>query len=190
MKRAHQFLLIVSFVPLCWMLMQGVHELGHVLAGLATGGTVTKVVLHPLAISRTDVNPNPQPLIVVWSGPLVGVLLPLLICSVFQLARLPGAYLVRFFAGFCLIANGAYIGIGSFEGIGDTGDMLRLRTPMGVLWTFGAATVPTGFVCWHKLGSQFGLGDSRGKVETWAAYLSLSLLAVTLLVASTFSPRE
>jgi hypothetical protein len=189
MKRGYQFLLIGTFLPVCWMLMQGVHEFGHAIAGLATGGTVTKVVLHPLAISRTDVNPNPRPLIVVWSGPLVGVLLPLLICGACRLARIPGVYLVRFFTGFCLIANGAYIGIGSFEGIGDTGDMLRLGTPMWVLWAFGAATVPTGFVCWHKLGSHFGFGDSQGNVDTWAAYLSLSLLAMILLVTSVFSTR-
>src|SRR4051812_8876543 len=82
MKRFHQFLLIGSFVPLCWLAMMATHELGHVLAAWLTGGTATKVVLHPLAISRTDVWPNPEPLVVVWSGPLVGVLLPLLLWSV------------------------------------------------------------------------------------------------------------
>jgi hypothetical protein len=29
MKRIHQFLLIATFVLLCWLLMQAVHELGH-----------------------------------------------------------------------------------------------------------------------------------------------------------------
>lgn len=189
MKRGYQFLLVGTFLPACWMLMQLVHELGHVIAGLATCGTVTKVVLHPLAISRTDVNPNPQPLIVAWSGPVLGVLFPLLIWGVFHFFQLRGAYLVRFFAGFCLIANGVYIGIGSFEGIGDTGDLLRLGTPMWMLWAFGAVTVPIGFVCWHKLGSHFGLGHARGQVETWAAYVSMSLLALILLVTSVFSTR-
>ncbi len=66
-------------MPLCWLGMMGVHEVGHVLAGIFTGGTVTKVVVHPLAISRTDIAPNPMPLIVVWAGPLIGVLLPLLL---------------------------------------------------------------------------------------------------------------
>ena len=61
-----------------WIGMQAVHELGHVLAASATGGTVQRVVLHPLTISRTDVSPNPSPLAVAWAGPLVGVILPLL----------------------------------------------------------------------------------------------------------------
>jgi hypothetical protein len=136
MRRFHQGILIASFVPLCWLGMMATHELGHVLAGWSTGGTVTKVVLHLLAISRTDVDPNPKPLIVVWAGPISGILLPLLMWCVFHFARLPGAYMPRFFAGFCLIANGAYIGVGSFDGIGDAGEMMRNGSPTWSLWLF------------------------------------------------------
>ncbi len=188
MKRLHQYLLIGSFLPLCWLLMMAVHELGHVAAGLVTGGTVTKVVLHPLAISRTDVSPNPSPLFVVWAGPALGVLLPLSVWGVFSLARIPGGYLTRFFAGFCLVANGAYIGAGSFDAIGDAGEMLRSGTPLWGLWLFGAVTIPAGFWLWHGLGRHFGLGESRGRVEPWAAYLSLLLLLVTLLLELALSP--
>lgn len=78
MKRFDQILLIASFVAFSWLAMQAVHEPGHVLGARATGGTVTKVVLHPLALSRTDVSPNPRPLFVVWAGPIVGALLPLI----------------------------------------------------------------------------------------------------------------
>ena len=77
MKRLHQVLLIGTFLPLCWLAMMDVHELGHVVGAVATGGRVEKVVLDPLTISRTDVLPNPNPLLVVWAGPIVGVLLPL-----------------------------------------------------------------------------------------------------------------
>jgi hypothetical protein len=80
--------------------MMGVHELGHVVGAWLTGGVVQKVVLHPLAISRTDVEPNPQPLVVVWAGPFVGVLLPLGAGSLFHVGKFRGAYLLRFFAGF------------------------------------------------------------------------------------------
>ena len=130
MKRLHQCVLIGSFLPLCWLGMMAVHELGHVAACWATGGTVTRVVLHPLAISRTDVAPNPRPLVVVWAGPLVGVIIPLLTWGAQFSLRVPGDYLARFFAGFCCIANGAYIGVGSFDGIGDAGEMLRHGSPI------------------------------------------------------------
>jgi hypothetical protein len=53
----------------CWLLMQAVHELGHVLAAWATGGTVRKVVLLPWAFSQTQLAANPEPLVVAWGGP-------------------------------------------------------------------------------------------------------------------------
>ncbi|MEQ8788388.1 MAG: hypothetical protein RIC55_18910 [Pirellulaceae bacterium] len=180
MNRLHQFLLIGSFLPLCWLGMMAVHELGHVLAAWGTGGGVERVILHPLSFSQTFVAPNPQPMIVVWSGPLVGVTLPLLVWGVFYAARLPGAYLTRFFAGTCLIANGAYIGAGSLGRIGDAGDMLRMGTPMWVLWLFGLLTAPAGMLLWNGLGRRFGLGEARGRVDQRAAYVSASLLIATV----------
>src|SRR5262245_12677740 len=99
--------------------MQMVHELGHILGAWLTGGRVERVVFHPMTISRTDLSDNPKPLIVVWAGPLLGVLLPMLMWGLAASMQMPGAFVLRFFAGFCLIANGAYIGGGSFGGIGD-----------------------------------------------------------------------
>lgn len=69
---------LVALALLSWLLMQAVHELGHVAAALATGGTVERVVLHPLTISRTDVADDSYPLVTVAAGPLLGVVLPLL----------------------------------------------------------------------------------------------------------------
>ena len=105
MARFHQLLLVATFLPMCWFAMMAVHELGHIVGASLTGGTVTKVVLHPFTISRTDVSPNPQPLAVAWAGPMVGVLVPLVLLAVFRLANVRWCYLAQFFAGFCLIAN-------------------------------------------------------------------------------------
>jgi hypothetical protein len=189
MRRIFQTLLIATFVPFCWLAMQAVHELGHVLAGSLSGGTVTKVVLHPLSISRTDVAPNPSPLLVVWAGPTIGVILPLLIWRVVRLCRIPLAYLSRFFAGFCLIANGAYIGLGSIEGIGDAGDMLRHGSPSWSLWLFGAVSIPIGFRMWHGLGVHFGLGAAKGQVDIRAVYASIFLFMLTVILTMCLSPK-
>lgn len=98
--------------------MQAAHESGHVLGALVTGGEIAYVVLHPLTISHTEMIDNPHPSLVVWAGPLVGVTLPLVIWGLLATMGVPGAYVARFFAGFCLIANGAYLGAGSFFGAG------------------------------------------------------------------------
>jgi hypothetical protein len=181
MNRLHQCLLLASVLLLSWLGMMAVHEFGHVVGAWLTGGTVTRVVLHPLAISRTDVSPNPHPRIVVWMGPLLGCLLPLAAFGLAQAVRLPGAYLLRFFAGFCLIANGAYIGVGSFDRVGDAGDMLRHGSPTWQLWLFGAVAVPGGLLLWHRLGPHFGLGKAAGRVSRRAAWVCLLALAVLVV---------
>src|SRR5947209_16580674 len=101
--------------------MQAVHESGHVLGAWLTGGRVARVVLHPLTISRTDLVSNPNPLAVVWAGPVVGAVAPLGLWGLAAAARLTAAFVLRFFAGFCLLANGLYIGVGSLDRIGDCG---------------------------------------------------------------------
>lgn len=182
MKHAHQLLLIGTFLPLCWLGMMAVHELGHAIGAVATGGTVERAVLHPLAISRTDVSPNPNPCLVGWAGPLVGVFLPLALLVVFKVGRVSLAYLPQFFAGFCLVANGAYIGVGSFGRIGDAGDMLRHGSPIWLLWLFGAVAVPVGVYLWNGLGPHFRLGTAAGKVDHRAAYFSCALLILTVIL--------
>ena len=79
MCRTPQLLLICTMISASWFLMQAVHEAGHVLAGWMTGGTVERVILHPLAISRTDMKHNPSLLLVCWGGPVLGVVIPAMI---------------------------------------------------------------------------------------------------------------
>jgi hypothetical protein len=93
-----------------------------------------------------------------------------------HLFRMPATYLLRFFTGFCLIANGAYLGAGSLIGAGDAGDLLRHGAAIWQLWTFGILTAPFGLYLWHGQGAHFGLGKARGKVQPVAAYIVLSLL--------------
>jgi hypothetical protein len=162
--------------------MQAVHEFGHVLGAWLTGGQVTKVVLHPLTISRTDLAQNPRPLAVVWAGPVIGSLLPVALWAIAAGLHFPGAFVLRFFAGFCLIANGAYIAGGSFDRIGDCEQMLRHGSAIWQLWLFGAVTVPLGLWLWHRQGPHFGLGPAKGQVNLGVAYASLVACVVLLVL--------
>jgi hypothetical protein len=190
--RFHQVLLIATFLPLCWQGMMIVHEAGHVAAAVATGGTVTRVVLYPAAISRTDVEPNPSPGVVVWAGPVAGVVLPVVVWAICAAAGWAYAYLLRFFAGFCLVANGAYIGVGSLAHVGDAGVTLQTGSPIWALWIFGAVCSVAGLYLWHGQGKYFGLGKARGRVRPAAAFASATLLVVVVLtgIALTNAPAS
>lgn len=183
-------LLIGTFLPVCWLLMQVIHETGHVVAALATGGTVSKVVLHPLAISRTDWIGSSHPLLVAWAGPIVGVLAPLALFAVCKIARWKWTYLPQFFAGTCLVANGAYIGAGSLGHVGDAGDLIRYGSPIWPLWLFAAATLPLGLYLWNGLGPSFGLKQAQGAVDRNAAYVSFGLFLLLVAIEVAFSPWQ
>lgn len=161
--------------------MQAVHELGHILGAWLTGARVERVILHPLAISRTDVAENVHPLIVVWAGPMVGVALPTLAWLIACQTRLSTTFLLRFFAGFCLIANGLYIGVGSIDHVGDCHEMLRNSSAPWHLWTFGATCTVAGFTLWNGLGKHFGLGPNAQPINPRLAWGSL-IACVTILV--------
>src|SRR5437763_6032138 len=100
--------------------------------------------------------------------------------------RLAGAFALRFFAGFCLLTNGLYIRVGSIDGVGDCGEMLRHGSESWHLWLFGLAIAPAGLWLWHRQGPHFGLGSAGGRVGRGVAYGSLvvclALLALGVAV--------
>jgi hypothetical protein len=180
MKRQHQLVLIASTLAFSWLAMQAVHELGHVVGSMLSGGHVAQVILHPAKTSQTRLANNPHPQFVAWMGPVIGALLPAAVMLVARTANWRGWYVFQFFAGFCLVANGAYLAFGSIGHIGDAGDLLRHGAAPLLLWLFGLVTIPTGLWLWNGLGPHFGLGNS-GRVDPLVSYV-MSTLTVILVV--------
>lgn len=182
MKQWPQCVLILSTLLASWLGMQAVHECGHIFAAKIAGATVTNVALHPLGLSRTDVAENSSPLLVVWSGPLFGVLAPLILWILAREALPDFAFLFRFFAGFCLVSNGLYLGLGSFEQIGDCGELLLRGAALWQFWIFAALTVPAGLWLWHGQGGYFGIGAEKRMVDRRAIYWSVTVMTLLIIL--------
>ncbi len=187
--RGPQAVLLLSLGVVSWLGMMGVHELGHVLGAWATGGRVQQVVWHPLVLSRTDVAADRSPGVTVWAGPIVGAVLPAVVYGVAAGLRWGAAPLLGFFAGFCLIANGAYIGIGAFEGVADAGVMLVLGAPRWTLVVFGVVTTAAGFAVWRRESGWFGFGSAPRRVGARSAAAALALAVVAVAVGLLFGNR-
>jgi hypothetical protein len=187
-ERIPQFVLVMSAVLLAWLWMQTVHELGHVLHAWATGGTVQRVTLHPLTISFTDVRPNPRPLAVAWGGVIWGALLPLGLWGAAGAIAPKYAWLLRFFAGFCLIANGVYLAAAVWQPVGDAKLLLELGSPLWLLGAGGVATAAAGLWCWNGLGRHFGWKMPHGEVDARIAWATATLLVVTVAAELILSP--
>jgi hypothetical protein len=158
---ARQIFLVVGSIAVSWYAMMTVHESGHVLGALVTGGRVCSVSIPLLDFSRTDLARNPHPLFVAAAGPMFGVVLPLAIYGIVRATRWRWPFLVAFFAGFCAIANGAYIAAGAIIRVGDADDMLRSGAPAWALIACGVPVIAVGLYCWHGLGPRFGLPSAK-----------------------------
>lgn len=189
MDRCFQVVLIASAAGFSWLGMQVVHEFGHVVALWATGGSVDYVILHPLAISYTHPAANPHPLPVAWGGVVCGALLPLAVHVLLRrlgrgkaLAARPHVYLSAFFAGFSLVANGAYLAGDAVVRGGDARELIALGCPPWLLVLLGLPMIGLGLFLWNGLGPSFGLGPARGRVDRRAAVAAAASLAVLIAV--------
>lgn len=150
LRRVVPFLL--ALYP-CWLGMMAAHEAGHVLHAWLSGGTVSAVRVPLAGFSLTELSSNPHPHFVAWGGPVWGCVLPLLAWAALRLRRRRGWRAAQFFAGFCLVANGAYLGIGWLDRAGDAGDLLDYGTPAWVLVAIGVTATGAGLYLWHRLGA-------------------------------------
>jgi hypothetical protein len=144
---------IVVAIVICyatWLGMMAVHEFGHMIGAWLTGGRVVSVSIPVFGFSQTVVHPNPRELVVVWCGPVIGTIIPISIVLIWRAARRAVPDVLTFFAGFCAVANGAYIGLGWLTHSGDAGDLRRLGTPRWAMIAFGFACVAIGMTCWHR----------------------------------------
>jgi hypothetical protein len=176
-----RLLLIAGLLLTCWLGMMLVHELGHILAALLSGGAVTRLEWPPLGFSRTDVSPNPHPLLVAWSGPLFGASLPLLLSLILRLAR-RRALVAEIFSAFCLLANGIYLGAGSLDRVGDTGDILNHGSPLWLLWPLAVPLTLAAFAQLHALGPRLGIPAASKSQVLLAATSGTLLLAASILL--------
>lgn len=130
-------LLIVS-----WCVMLMTHELGHIFGGWLSGARLKDYDLRPWRLPYSIHDPDPHPLVTLWSGPIFGALAPLAAALVFRRAW------TRLIAHFCILANGAYLAAAWFSGDQylDTTRMLEKGSHPFWLVLFCLVTIPVGYV--------------------------------------------
>lgn len=139
------------------------HESGHVVAGWLSGGTLKAADLLPWHLPFSIFDPDPNPLLTLWGGLLLGIAVPL------GLAFLIQREWMWFIANFCVLANGAYIAIAWLLGdrFLDTPKMLELGASPITMCIYCLTTIGFGYVgfrrsCIHVLSSTSARdGDER-----------------------------
>lgn len=157
--------------------MQWTHELGHILAGLASGAAIDRVILDPRTFSMTQFHSTPHPLIAAWGGPVLGVIIgagiPLLLTRV-----LPGfRFSLRIIAAFVLLANGLYIGLGAAYPVGDAQSLIMFGSPRWLLAIFGIACIVAARITLRPAINHI---DRPESVKSVLPYFLLSLVLAVI----------
>lgn len=189
MRQVHALVFALLSISASWLGMTALHELGHVINAGLSGGKVTAVERPPRGLGHTTVSPNPHPQFVAWEGAFWGCLLPLAILP-FTRRNEIWHWFTRFFAGVCLIANGAYIGLGGFvgdaTGADDAHELMRQGARSWQLVLFGVIAVAIGLRILHRLGPRLGFAKAvkcagfKAITVFFAAIASLLAMAVLL----------
>ncbi len=143
-------LLVVTIAS--WYGMMAIHELGHCLAAWMTGGVVERVHFPLLGFSQTFYLENPHPLAVAWAGAAGGAVFAALLLGASRNMPRPYQQALRYFAGFSLIANGLYLGLGGFDRVGDCAELLNHGAKLWQLVAFGIGATTLGMCSWHRMG--------------------------------------
>lgn len=136
---------ILDFTALlvaAWCVMTVVHESGHVVCGWLGGGTLQEADLRPWSLPHSHFAPDPRPLLTVWGGPVIGVLLPLGVAVAVRQRWM------WFIAHFCILANGLYLAVAWFTGEQhlDTARLLQHGAHPISIATFCVATIPFAYI--------------------------------------------
>lgn len=129
-----------------WGVMTVTHEAGHLVGGWACGGTLREARLYPWELPYSIFEPDPRPLVTLWAGPVLGVLVPLAAAAV---VRRPWAWFV---ADFCLLANGAYLAVAWVTGDRhlDTPKLLAHGAHPAAVATYCLLAVGFGYVRFRR----------------------------------------
>ena len=130
-------LLLVS-----WVAMTFTHELGHVVGGWVGGATLTDFDLVPWRMPYSLHAPDPMPLLTLWAGPTLGVLIPTLLALAL---RQRWAWFV---ADFCMVANGGYLALAWISGDRylDTARLLDAGAHPATITLYCMVTIGIGYV--------------------------------------------
>ncbi len=166
-----------------------IHELGHALAMWATGGSVTRITLHPFSWSKISYGASPTcPLLTAWAGVVFASSCGLLLLVVIRPWR--GAWTVPLaMMGLCtLVVNGLYLtGDSLFLAGGDATCLVLHGTPRSFVLLTGVGLTALGLAVGHLLNPRFGLTATDGVVSRIAILVGgIGSYLIAMLVYQVF----
>jgi hypothetical protein len=122
------------------------HEMGHIIGGICSGGTLQATDLRPWHLPYSIFKPDPFPLVTLWAGLVIGVLAPV------SVAWIVHREWMWFIANFCVLANGVYIATAWLSGdhFLDTPQLLEHGANPTTIGVYCLLTIGFGYVGFRR----------------------------------------
>ena len=82
--RLGRVLILVALLVPSWFVMTFTHETGHIVGGWLGGAKLTDCDLVPWRMPYSFHSPDPCPLLTLWAGPLLGVIVPMSLATLIR----------------------------------------------------------------------------------------------------------
>lgn len=145
-RPARRIVWFVLMLAAAWYTMVLTHEFGHICCGWLSGGTLAAADLRPWALPWRRFKPDPHPLVTLWGGPVLGVVVP------WAAASLTRHREMWFVSHFCTLANGVYLALAWLTGDRwlDTARLLDEGASSVAVGIYCLTTICCGYVGFRR----------------------------------------
>ncbi len=145
-QRLKRFADFAVLLAASWCVMTVVHEMGHIICGWSCGGTLCEADVAPWHLPHSNFDPDPEPLVTLWGGPVLGAAVPLAVAAILRRGWL------WFIAYFCLLANGSYLATAwvSGERYLDTIKLLQHGAHPATIVAYCVLAIGVGYVGFRR----------------------------------------
>ncbi len=183
MKTFQRFLIVLGAYVFAYNASSIMHELGHALAVIATGGEVSFIEVSPFSWSYTHYISDPEPMATSWGGFLWGTMIGVFTFLILWIVRSRLSLFGAVFAVTSLAYAGIYMLVGAVLRIGDSAALMWMGIPQAVLIAIGGMLLLLVLPLILPLGVLLGIGRGRNRLGTTVLVFS-PILAYLLVMAA------
>ncbi len=189
-KCFQQLLTVLGIFVFSYNLGNLIHESGHALNAVLSGGSVNRITLSPLSWCYASTSGGNRMFVVcggfLWQTALPTVILVLLWCFKSRLSLW-----ALFLALVSFAPSGIYMIIGAVAGIGDGGRLIKYGIPPFVLLTVGSILLLCCLPLALPLGPFLGVGRKQTSfVSTLLVLLPIQMYLFTMMIYNVVKNRS
>ncbi len=184
MKTFQRCLIVLGAFVFAYNAGNLIHEFGHGINVLATGGSIGRISISPLSWSYISYAGGGEARATTWGGFLWETILPLLIFLGLWCIKSRASFWALLLAMVALATTAIYMLVGAFLDIGDAGFLVRVGLPTWPFVAIGAGLLLLCLLLALPLGTLLGIGRGRCSFAKTCLIVGAPILAYLLAIGA------